>query len=311
MLIAALPLFLLFPGCTPGAVPAASPSPPELYPEHFYGSNALNEVSAFVNLGPRTAGSEGMRKASEHIAGRLRDIGLTPAVTAFTRDTPAGKLTLRNVSATLQGKGDNYIVLLSHADTKAGISDAFEGANDSGSSTGLLIALASHLRKNKIKLNYSIIFAFVDGEECRYRYGPRDGLHGSRQLAEKLKNSVKAENILGVIVIDMVGDRDLTIEIPPNGSSELTDAILHAAKKQGTSRYFCRGRQKVLDDHQPFLDAGIQAIVLIDFTYGSSPGRNNYWHTTEDTLDKLSAESLEITGRTILQFLTDRDSSSE
>jgi len=299
-----LPLFSLLTGCTPE--PADAPRPaPELHIEQYDGSNALNEVSSFIAISPRVAGTEGMKSAAEYIEGRLSDIGLSPEITLFHNDTPAGRIALRNVSARLPGKRDDLLILLSHTDTKAGVSPDFTGANDSGSSTGLLIALAEHLKRNSAALDYSILFAFVDGEECRYRYGPRDGLHGSRHLAGSIAASTEKRRILGVIVVDMIGDRDLNIEIPPNGSAHLTAAILDAARKQKATRYFSRGRNSILDDHQPFIEAGIPAIDIIDFAYGAAPGRNNYWHTPEDSIDKLSAESLRITGRTILQFLAD------
>ncbi len=304
--IAAAATILTTTGCAPKTQPAeARTPPPDLRAELFSGSNALEEVAAFIAIGPRASGSSGMRQAAVHLSDRLDSIGLTPETITYNVETPAGALKLNDVCATIPGRGDGWIVLISHTDTKDGISDTFCGANDSGSSTGLLLAIAEHLVDLKTTLQHSILFAFVDGEECRFRYGPRDGLHGSKRLAAQLVDDGRAKKTVAVIVADMIGDKDLNITIPVNSSPELLIATLKAARKQKSSSVITRGKTSILDDHQPFLDAGMPAIDLIDFTYGSAPGRNNYWHTPQDTLDKLSAQSLELTGRILLQLIAD------
>jgi Zn-dependent M28 family amino/carboxypeptidase len=146
---------------------------------------------------------------------------------------------------------------------------------------------------------------FLDGEECLVNYGAHDGLHGSRHLADKLVSEGRAAKVKAFILADMIGDKDLSVTIPRNSDPALMAAVFKAATEAGTRTVFSLCDYSILDDHQPFLDKGIPAIDLIDFQYGSSPGLNDYWHTPNDTLDKLSANSLEIVGQVILRALND------
>jgi len=193
------------------------------------------------------------------------------------------------------------IVLASHFDTKSGISPTFQGANDSGSSSGVLLELTRMLSKQPLETEFLI--AFLDGEECREQYGPTDGLHGSRHLAQQLVESGGAQYVEAVIVLDMIGDRDLKVTVPRNGTQSLIKELFYASHEVGTRSAFGLGKGSILDDHVPFLLAGMPAIDVIDFEYGSAPGLNDYWHTEEDSLDKLSAESLQKIGDTVLQMI--------
>ncbi len=148
-----------------------------------------------------------------------------------------------------------------------------------------------------------VILAFVDGEECRYEYGPNDGLHGSRHLAEQIAAAGLKDKVRAVIVLDMIGDRELAIRIPRNTSRALLKIAFRAAKEEGVRDTFGISREAVLDDHVPFLERGFEAINLIDFEFGSRPGLNDYWHTDADTMDKLSAQSLGLVGRVTLRML--------
>jgi hypothetical protein len=177
--------------------------------------------------------------------------------------------------------------------------EGFVGANDSGSGVGLLLALAPILKAGT-KERPSVMLAFLDGEECRLNYGPNDGLHGSRHLAAGLVATGRARDVRAMILLDMVGDRDLNVAIPRNGTPELISAVFKAAEANGVREKFSLAGNVVLDDHQPFLDAGMPAVDLIDFDYGSASGLNDYWHTPADTLDKLSPASLETVGRVVL-----------
>ncbi len=268
----------------------------------FSGHRALEEVAAFVAIGPRPAGSEGMGRAAAHVAGRLRELGLAVKTDIFEDGTPYGRKWFQNVEARLPGNAKGCVLFVSHMDTKVGISEDFVGANDSGSSTGFLIELARALSEGQWS-GPDLYFLFVDGEECLVEYGPSDGLHGSRHAAARWKTSSLASQVRAVIVVDMIGDRDLTVTIPRNGNAALIQSVFRAAEKEGFRSYFRLHRQTILDDHVPFLEAGFPAILLIDFEYGSRLGRNDYWHTPEDTFDKLSAESLEIVGRVVIRLL--------
>jgi glutaminyl-peptide cyclotransferase len=279
-----------------------TPAAESSIPLDVSGDAALAEVRNIVALGPRVSGSHGAERAAAYLQARLESIGLDPLSDAFERETPAGTVVFRNVTAVIPGTRRQTVILASHYDTKAGISDTFTGANDSGSSSGLLLSLASRLATTGPH-PFDIIIAFLDGEECAHRYGPADGLHGSRRLARTLVRNERADRVRAVIVLDMIGDRDLNIMIPRNSTPGLVTLAFTAAKSIGLRHTLTLGRTAILDDHVPFLEAGMPAIDLIDFEYGSRPGKNDYWHTPEDTLDKLSAESLEKTGRITLAML--------
>ena len=202
----------------------------------------------------------------------------------------------------IHGSQRRTIILLSHFDTKSGISDTFAGANDSGSSTGLLLEMARVLKQGPVP-PVDLVLAFLDGEECRVAYGPHDGLHGSRYLARTLVQNRCDRRVRAVILADMVGDRDLDVGIPRNSSPALVSLVFAAAHEEQARSMFSLSSGSVLDDHVPFLDAGMPAIDLIDFTYGSSGGGNDYWHTDADTLDKISADSLAVVGRVIVRVV--------
>jgi glutaminyl-peptide cyclotransferase len=298
--LAVMAATLLLSGCADSSLSEAYP--PALDPSALSDDLAFEEVKNFVALGPRTPGSEGAERAALYLQKRLQSLGLETTLDTFEAQSPEGPKTFRNVIATSSGQSERMVVLLSHYDTKAGIADDFIGANDSGSSTGLLLALAPLLREG-VRGRLGIMLAFVDGEECLHRYGPHDGLHGSRQLATQLKQGDLAHKIAGVIVVDMIGDQDLQVSIPRNGSPTLIPLAFQCAEEEGVRGAFSLLRSAVIDDHVPFIEAGFHAIDLIDFEYGSAPGKNDYWHTPEDTLDKISAKSLGTVGRVVLRML--------
>jgi glutaminyl-peptide cyclotransferase len=289
---------LICASCGPRQAPTASPP---YDPSVLTGESAYREVKQFVALGPKVPGTEGARRAATALINRLTSLGVTAERDEFRDATPEGTGVFVNVTATLPGNQTGLIILAAHWDTKSGI-EGFVGANDSGSGVGVLLALAPILKAGT-KERPSVMLAFLDGEECQVNYGPNDGLHGSRHLAAGLVASGKARTVRAMILLDMIGDRDLNVAIPRNGTPELISAVFKAAEANGTREKFSLSRQGVLDDHQPFLDAGMPAVDLIDFDYGSAPGLNDYWHTPADTLDKLSPASLEVVGRVVLRML--------
>lgn len=289
---------LLAAGC--GGRGAVSEHAPCGRAETFDAAAAMREVRDFVALGPRDSTTPGAERAANHLAERLRAFGLTPEIDAFKDETPIGVATFRNVTVRLRGRTPRTLVLVSHYDTKSGLGPDFVGANDSGSSTGLLLALAEHLSRCET-LPLDVLLAFVDGEEAMDSYGPDDGLHGSRHLAQTL--APERERVHGVVVVDMIGDRNLDVMLPANGSRELKHAVLQAAERQGVRSLFRLESLGVIDDHVPFLEQRMPAVNLIDFTFGPPGGGNDYWHTTEDTLDKLAVESLDAVGRVVLDLL--------
>ena len=264
-------------------------------------SNALANVAALIeNCTPRDGGTPESEHAAAWLNDRLKAHGIRSVVDRFTDVTPVGPRTFANVLATIPGDDDQWIVLLSHFDTKSGIGKEFQGANDGGSSTGLLLELAALIQKAGPR-KHSVLCAFLDGEECRLAYSDRDGFHGSKRLAKTMKEQQK--KIAAVILMDMIGDRDLKITIPSNSTPKLRVLALVVAEalKERTKIGLCDG--EIYDDHYPFLKLGYPAVDLIDFYYGSRPGLNEYWHTPQDTLDKLSADSLLSTGRIVLEMV--------
>lgn len=264
-------------------------------------TNALAHVASLVSeCTPRDGGTLGSEKAAVWLHKQLSARGIDVAIDRFADLTPLGLHPFANVLATIPGDSDEWIVLLSHFDTMSGIAESFQGANDSGSSTGLLLELAAALHTNSPK-KYNILCAFLDGEECMYAYGDRDGFHGSKHLARQLK--AKNIKVKAVILMDMVGDRDLKITVPHNSSAALRVLALDAAEATGDRHKIGLFDGIIYDDHQAFLDLGYPAVNLIDFHYGSRPGENDYWHTTQDSIDKLSADSLLTTGRIVFEML--------
>ena len=196
----------------------------------------------------------------------------------------------------------NTIILASHYDTKSGIGPAFEGANDSGSSSGLLLELAKVLHEQQ-PLPFTIMFAFFDGEECMQKYDSHDGLHGSRRLVQQLRTRKVLPQVRAMILLDMIGDRDLTITLPRNIDRKLMGMAFDAARKAGIRQKFSLTKSMVTDDHVPFLEAGIPTLNLIDFQHGSKPGLNDYWHTEQDSIERISADSLQAMGNVVINIL--------
>ncbi|MDP6490980.1 MAG: M28 family peptidase [Kiritimatiellia bacterium] len=308
-LFPAIALITLLGACSHSPAPSTLPSP-----DAVDGEAALQEVARFVAIGPRVSGTPGASSAAAYISERLRGTGYRPLLDAFPDATPGADVVFANVigvppgldgdtlSEILAGSATPAVILLSHYDTKAGISDHFVGANDSGSSTGLLLYLADLLAERG-STSPPIILAFVDGEEALHDYGPQDGLHGSRHMAEQIIDADLQNKVRAVIVLDMIGDSDLSIRIPRNVTRDLLSVAFDAAQNEGVRSQFGISGGAILDDHVPFLERGIPAIDLIDFEFGSAPGLNDYWHTDADTMDKLSAESLETVGRVVLGML--------
>jgi glutaminyl-peptide cyclotransferase len=188
-------------------------------PGRGVGGTALEEVRAFLEVGPRDAGTPGAERAATYLVERLRALGVAAEIQEFREPSPLGPETVfRNVLGRIPGRTDRIVLLGSHYDTKTGIPD-FVGANDSGSSTGLLLELARAFAAAGTP-ELEIRFAFFDGEECRVEYGPADGFHGSRHLARTMEADGSLSNVAAMILLDMVGDRDLTLTVPRNSTPD-------------------------------------------------------------------------------------------
>ena len=306
LLAVAWAALLLLPGCGAGrngtGAPPASVFKHRIEPALLDGARAFKEMEDFLVNGPRVSGQPAARQAAEHIAARLRSHGLAASIDTFSDTTPAGPVDFHNVVGTRPGAAPGLILFGGHFDTKAGIADNFIGANDSGSSTGLLLELA-RVYGAAGWTGPTLLFAFFDGEEARFTYSDIDGLHGSRRLARKLQEDGRAGRVLAMINVDMIGDRDLTITLPADTPPRMARLAFAAADNLGLRSRISYFQNSILDDHVPFQRIGIPAIDLIDFQYGSRPGLNDYWHTSGDTTDKLSPDSLAATGRIVLEMV--------
>ena len=273
-------------GLIPPSARDARPAPP------FDGAAALRHVERLVAIGPRPAGSPAGARARQYVVDELRRAGISARVEPFDADTPHGRLPMANVVAVLPGRRQDVILIGGHYDTKWFREFTFVGANDGGSSTALLIELARRLRERPREYTYWI--AWFDGEEAREAWTPVDSLYGSRRMAGELGKSRRLPR--AVIVADMIGDRDLGIRREAASSRWLTDIIWASAARLGHAPHFLPDSLAVEDDHAPFMRLGVPATLLIDFDYPP-------WHTPEDTLDKVSARSLQIVGSVLLDAL--------
>lgn len=274
----------------------------------FDAERAFAHVKAHVAFGPRPPGSPAIERTREYLLRELKSYGLKVMIDEFTVLTPKGKIKMKNLIAELPGESSNIIILSSHYDTKTFKEFSFVGANDGGSSTGALLEIARVLAEQG-RRRFTYHFVFFDGEEAFCRewsecLDGKDNTYGSRHLVEQLRAEKQLSRIKAMILLDMIGDKDLTIPREQTSSGWLVDTIWSTATELGHTNEFQSRPFKIDDDdHLPFLRAGIPAIDIIDFEYGEGPEDNRYWHTAEDTLDKLSPRSLKIVGDVVLLSL--------
>jgi glutaminyl-peptide cyclotransferase len=258
----------------------------------FDGAAAFRHLERLVAIGPRPAGSPEGAKARAYIEAELRAAGVETRVMAFEATTPHGRLPMANVIGVLPGKRPDVILIGGHYDTKWFPDFRFVGANAGGSSAALLLQLARELAKAPREFTYWI--TFFDGEEARAEWSSTDSLYGSRHMAAELARTHRLPRAM--ILVDMIGDRDLGIRKEGYSTTWLTELVWETARRLGHGRHFLNDFQPVEDDHAPFLRAGVPATLLIDFDYPP-------WHTKDDTLDKVSARSLAIVGEVVRDTL--------
>ncbi|MGC9157869.1 MAG: M28 family peptidase [Terracidiphilus sp.] len=270
---------------------------------HFDGARALEYAREFVAIGPRWPTGAGHAKAETFLREHFRHDRLE--VDSFTALTPIGLVPMSNFIVRFPGTKDGVIVLASHYDTNYPLKNIhYVGANDGGSTTGLLMALADRLRAETAggrKLNgYSIWLVFFDGEEAIQSWSDSDSTYGSRHLAAEWGRDGTLDKIKAFILTDMIGDKDLDIQRESQSTPWLVDLVRQAAEKCGDQRYFFKTTEAIEDDHLPFLERGVPSIDIIDLDYGP---HNSYHHTAQDTMDKISAHSLTVDGDVILETI--------
>jgi len=267
--------------------------------EEFSAEKALAHVQRLVDLGPHPAGSEAIEKVKDYIEEQLRHSGWQVTRQAFTDDTPRGKIHFVNLIARFAGDANPAspsLLLCSHYDTKLFDAIRFVGANDGGSSTGLLLELARVLGQHP-SLARKLELAFFDGEEAYENFSETDGLYGSRYFARQLQGE-GAKQFRGGILFDMVGDRSLGVTLPADSPAAMARDIFAAAEALKLRKYFSYLDRNLIDDHAPLNAIGIPTIDIIDFDYP-------WWHTADDTMDKISAQSLQIVGSVALYYLAE------
>jgi len=216
----------------------------------------------------------------------------------FTANTPAGPQTMRNYIVRFPGKKDGVIVLATHYETNWWLKDInFVGANDGACTTALLIELGAYFRTHP-PAGYSIWLVFDDGEESvSGTWSDADSLYGTRHLAAKWYANGTLAKVKAFLLADMIGDKDLNIDRDDQSTPWLETLLAAAAKNTGHSGNVFRNPVSGLgDDHIPFKQRGVPVLDLIDIDYGPHTNQlpDGYHHTAQDTLDKISPKSLQI-----------------
>ena len=298
-------------GSVSASAPATEPlkfPPNDGQPATVDGDRAMQYVKDIVKFGPRPLGSANHKKVEEYISAHLK--GDPVEDDTFTADTPEGKFPVHNIISKYPGTKDGIIIVASHYDTNYPLrKTSYVGANDGASSSAVLLELANHLR-GKQRDGYSVWLVWDDAEEAMKPDGSggqpnempfsEDSLYGITHLAEKWQADGTLKKVKAFILTDMIGDADLNVERETNSTAWLKEVVYEAAKRQGYQSHFFGRELEVSDDHIPFVKRGVPSVDLIDFTYGYNVA---YWHTTEDTIDKLSPRSLQIVGSVVLETI--------
>jgi glutaminyl-peptide cyclotransferase len=271
----------------------------ETAPERFDAERAFADLEAQVEIGPRPTGSPESRELVKFLAASLRDAGAQDV---------AVQSPYRNVVATIPGTGEGTVVVGAHHDTKD--IPGFVGANDGASGVAVVLELARVLAAEAPLDGPSVSIALFDAEEARGdRPFEEDGTRGSRQYvadaeAGGRQGTPRLEDITSMILFDLVGDCELQVPREELSEQAIYDRFAEAAiETNGSTAPFEGETEGVADDHVPFLEAGVPALDVIDFTFGGDERPGTYWHTTEDTLDKVCPESLDAVGEPAVRVL--------
>lgn len=261
----------------------------------FDSSRAWEHLRQMVALGPRPSGSPALDDTRKYIKTQLAAAGIAVAEQTWEARTPIDTVRMVNLVATIPGARKERIVFAGHYDTKLYREFRFVGASDGGSSAAFLIELARVLKTRRNPLTIEILF--LDGEEARLpEWNGTDNTYGSRHYVETAQRDGTLASLKALVLVDMIGDRQLTIRRDTNSTPWLTDVIWAAAKRRQLDDFFMSETTRIEDDHLPFLAAGVSAVDVIDLDYPA-------WHTPQDTLDAVSARSLQTVGDVLLAAL--------
>jgi len=261
----------------------------------FDGKRAFAHVAKQVSFGPHPSGSPAIAQVQDYLLSELKSYGCNVEMDAFGADTPVGRLPMENILVKIPGEKPVVILLGTHYDTKR--LDNFVGADDGGSSTAVMLELARLLCKQHGK--YAVWIAFFDGEEAvRLQWEDPDNRYGSRQMAARFANSGDIKKIRAFLLADIVGGRNSRFRRDDSSTEWLTDLVWEVAARLGYAGLFLNELTGIGgDDHHSFTQRGVPAVDVIDLIPNEVP----YWHTPQDTLDKISAKNLAIVGHVFLE----------
>jgi glutaminyl-peptide cyclotransferase len=287
---------------SPPASQAAAPklaevAPPADHTGGFDGAKAYEHVAKIVSFGPRPPASEALHQTQDYIIQQLKSYGCEIDQDDFHASTPKGDVAMKNIVAKAPGTGKGIILLLTHVDSLSSVPN-FVGAEDSASSTGLMLEIARQLCGRKEQPN-SVWIAFLDGEEAFVDWNQNgDHTYGSRELAARMALSGDLKRVKAVLLADMIGQYGLHLDRQSDSPRWLTDLVWKTADRLGYSNIFVSQETTTDDDHDPFLQRGVPSLDIIDLNDYISEG---YWHTPQDTLDKVSPRSVAVVGHVILE----------
>ena len=318
-------VFGIFVGCSHPASSAAAPSkdasasaapaqpavplviapqdqaPPAEQTGGFDGQKAYDYTAKLVSFGPRPPASDAIHKTQDYLIGELKGFGCAVDTDDFNSQTPVGNFAMKNIIAKIPGTGQGIILLLTHYDTLR--LDGFVGAEDGGSSSGLMLEMARHLCVAPKQAN-SVWIAFLDGEEAQTvkngeaQWTDTDSVYGSRELAARMAVSGDLKRIRAVLLADMIGQKGLSLPREEYSTKWLVDLVWGTAARLGYSSVFSNLSNAIDDDHLPFVHRNVPSVDIIDlYDYQQEKA----WHTPQDTMDKISPRNLAIVGHVILE----------
>jgi glutaminyl-peptide cyclotransferase len=281
---------------------AADEAPPPDKTAGFDGRRAYEQVAKQVNFGPRPPGSPAIAKLQEYLETELNSYGCAVETDSFSADTPIDRVPMKNILVKIPGEKPGILLLGTHYDTKK--LDNFVGADDAGSSTGVMMEMARLLCAQKRPGKYAVWIAFFDAEEAFnlvWNDADLDHCYGSRQMAAQLAASGDLPKIRAFLLADLVGGRTPRFRRDAGSTKWLVDLVWGVAAKLGYSSVFLNERYDIGgDDHFSFTKRNVPSVDIIDLdTANDVP----YWHTPQDTLDKISPKTLAIVGHTLLETL--------
>ncbi len=287
-------------------IATASPTPsPRPVAVAFNGERAMAHVRKQLEFGPRPPDSQALERTRSYIIAELKSYGLRVTTEEFVAKTPLGEKRMANIVAELPGETQNVILLASHYETKFYKDMHFVGANDPAASVATLIEIGRVLTNSKDKPKVTYRLVFFDGEEalcegwddCGQPDAP-DNTYGSRHHVSQLRARGELPKTRALILLDMIGYKKLELGRDTMSTRWLQDIVWQTGRELGHTKIFVDRDESVGgDDHEPFLKAGVDSVDLIQLN--DYP----YWHRPDDTIDKLSADSMKIVGETVVASL--------